>query len=157
MGSEKDSMDITEVISKVESIVETKLTKKEQEAKKAQQEAVLTDNGKKVASALLNRFGDKAKERFTEKARELDMDENTLNELARTQPSAVLKFFGETTNTGSKSQSSSEKVRTEANLKTMTGSSVLKEKITDYFNSGNKSADRFEAIEAEFRKQSKDE
>lgn len=57
-----------------------------QETRKSNQSA--------VATALKDKYGDKAEEVFTRKAEELGLSVATLNEIAATSPKAALEYFG---------------------------------------------------------------
>jgi hypothetical protein len=73
----------------LEGMFESYLTKK-------QQQELAASNGKQVASALTEKFGEKAQEVFEQAAQENGLSSEDLQQLARKSPQAVLKLFGET-------------------------------------------------------------
>lgn len=65
----------------------------EQRLSKREQERTVTENLDKVNSVIQDKFGDKAKDAFFGKAKELGMTNEQFKQLAATSPKAVLAYF----------------------------------------------------------------
>jgi hypothetical protein len=81
----KPSVEINE--QQVAALIEQVMSNKERASTTKQ-------NQQSVAQSLLQKFGDKAESVYNQKAAELGVDVNFLNDMAAKSPKAVLQFFG---------------------------------------------------------------
>lgn len=146
-------------IPDLDAMIDERLSRKEQEAKNLKQQQTLLDNGKSVAAALRESYGDKAEETFNKKAIEMGESVEDLHILAKSKPNLVLKMFGldVTKSVGTQTHASGMSVNTEAVINNNQSSNTKMTELTkQFFNDPHSSAATFAALEKEHMSRLKD-
>jgi len=158
-GSEQDPKPVsTDLLKEVESLVDRKLSIKEQEQERLRQHQLHADNAKKVAAALREVYGDKAEEIFNKKAQEMGEPVEDLHKLAMVKPNVILKAFGLENGPASvnRTQSATADVNTTAVLNNNSANNKISELTRKYFSDPFNSGAVFSELEKEFISRSKD-